>query len=826
MKRRNPGLLPAVRKRVPHALEGALTAFLFSAGLMLTLQSALDLAVGRAHVLLQSAGLSLFWALLSLSPITAVAGLACGLFFFIPYVFGLLPQLSGVEAALALAMQGNPLALQLYSQPLSLLLALLFTLVAFLLSRGDGGFYPAFALAAFVLLSSWFYGGRSDARLCLPALAALILLYAHSGEHGASVSRALPTALCAALLSALLLPSVIPTTPAMTDFADRVRSTVYDYFFFTDPRSVYSLQLSGYQPLGADQLGGPVDPPDDPVLEVATVQPLYLRGSLKNEYTGRAWRDATAGRRYLFVDPRYSNLRDTLFDAKRPSPALRDASGLFEEHALSISLLADGVSTLFVPQRLTSVSSAEGFVPYFGSSSEVFITRDTAAGDAYSVNASLPMTGSEGLAEILESAGAGADEAAEAEWNDVFSTYTPFPETVESGVVQLALQVTASAASPYERAMLIAGHLRSSYPYTFEQNLPPADRDFVSWFLLSERQGYCTSFASAMAVMCRIVGLPARYVEGYLARPDADGVARVTQQNAHAWVEVYFKGFGWLTFDPTPSRGASQGGGDQPAEPDDEPPSPEDDAQDMADPDDGQDLPTPSPDPSQSSDGAQGTTPTPQPNDQTEPPEEGSSSDSSPTPTPSPTPASPDDDTQRTPRPEDSPTPTPPPTPSPEPPNPSEPTPTPPPEEPPEKDPPRFLLWLLPLLLLAAAGFRLYWTDPSQAASRQKDDGARLLCWYRGAESALHALGYTRSAAESILAFAQRAEQALGKDIRLTPFVRAVCLMQYGGREASADWLRRAERCYRALCKRLTPAQRARMLLHRVTKGLGSLKTL
>lgn len=822
MKKRISGWLLAARRRVPHALEGALTAFLFSAGLMLPLRGALDLAVGGAHLLLQSAGFSLFWALLSISPLTAAAGLAGGLCLFIPYVIGLVPQLSGMEAALALAMQGSPLALQLYSQPLSLLLTLLFTLVAFLLSQGNGGFYPAFALAAFVLLSSWFYGGRSDARLCLPALAALLLLYAHSGEHGASVSRALPTALCAALLAALLLPSVIPTTPAMTDFAERVRSTVYDYFFFTEPRSVYSLQLSGYQPLGLDQLGGPVDPPDDPVLEVATVQPVYLRGSLKNEYTGRAWRDSTAGRRYLFVDPRYRNLRDVLFDVKKPSQSLRDASNQFEEHTLPISLLADGVSTLFVPQRLTSVSSAEGFVPYFGSSSEVFITRDTVAGDAYSVTAALPTAGSAGLAEVLQSADAGADEAAEAEWNDVFSTYTAFPETVESGVVQLALQITAGAASPYERAQLIAGHLRSSYPYTFEQSIPPADRDFVSWFLLSERQGYCTSFASAMAVMCRIAGLPARYVEGYLARPDADGVARVTQQNAHAWVEVYFKGFGWLTFDPTPSRSSSQGGGDLPAPPEDEPP--EDDAQGAADPSDGQDLPTPSPDPSQSSDGAQGTTPTPQPNDQTEPPEEGSASDTAPTPTPTPTAVPPDDKPQETPEPEDIPTPSP--TPSPEPPGQHDPTPTPPPENPPPKDPPRFLLWLLPLLLLAAACLRLYWTDPAQAASRQKDDGARLLCWYRGVESALRALGYTRSASESLLAFAQRAERALGKDTRLTPFVRAVCLMQYGGREASSDWLRRAERAYRALCRRLTPTQRAQMLLRRMIKGLGSLKTL
>lgn len=98
-------------------------------------------------------------------------------------------------------------------------------------------------------------------------------------------------------------------------------------------------------------------------------------------------------------------------------------------------------------------------------------------------------------------------------------------------------------------------YLRSAYSYTLDQNIPPTGRDFVSWFLLTERQGYCTSFASAMAVMARIAGLPSRYIEGYAAVPDSDGTARVTQRNAHAWTEIYFSGFGWLSFDATPGYG-------------------------------------------------------------------------------------------------------------------------------------------------------------------------------------------------------------------------------------------------------------------------------
>ena len=57
-----------------------------------------------------------------------------------------------------------------------------------------------------------------------------------------------------------------------------------------------------------------------------------------------------------------------------------------------------------------------------------------------------------------------------------------------------------------------------------------------------------------MTVLCRMNGLPARYVEGYLAEPNSDGIAVVTGEKAHAWTEVYFKGFGWLTFDATPGN--------------------------------------------------------------------------------------------------------------------------------------------------------------------------------------------------------------------------------------------------------------------------------
>ena len=99
-----------------------------------------------------------------------------------------------------------------------------------------------------------------------------------------------------------------------------------------------------------------------------------------------------------------------------------------------------------------------------------------------------------------------------------------------------------------------------------------------------------------MTVLARAIGLPARYVEGYAADPDADGVARVTQQDAHAWTEVYFPGFGWLPFDPTPGAGGAPDYGGNSPDPSGD--SNDDAGNDSNDPDDpGAADPTPTPTP-------------------------------------------------------------------------------------------------------------------------------------------------------------------------------------------------------------------------------------
>ncbi len=133
--------------------------------------------------------------------------------------------------------------------------------------------------------------------------------------------------------------------------------------------------------------------------------------------------------------------------------------------------------------------------------------------------------------------------------------YLQLPEDLPQRVRDLAQNVTKGADNNYDKAKAIEQFLRQ---YTYNENVPfvPRDRDAADYFLFDIKQGYCTSYASAMIVMLRSIGIPARMVTGYTtgAFDEARNAYVVLDSNAHAWPEVYFPGFGWIPFEPTSSR--------------------------------------------------------------------------------------------------------------------------------------------------------------------------------------------------------------------------------------------------------------------------------
>lgn len=114
-----------------------------------------------------------------------------------------------------------------------------------------------------------------------------------------------------------------------------------------------------------------------------------------------------------------------------------------------------------------------------------------------------------------------------------------------------AIAVNSRRMGPYQKAQAIEWFFkRSEYSYTLD--IPdPGEADPVHNFIFKSRRGHCGLFASAMVLLLRTHGIPARLVAGYAGGVYHKGVFRVTQADAHAWVEVRLEGFGWVPFDPT-----------------------------------------------------------------------------------------------------------------------------------------------------------------------------------------------------------------------------------------------------------------------------------
>ena len=125
---------------------------------------------------------------------------------------------------------------------------------------------------------------------------------------------------------------------------------------------------------------------------------------------------------------------------------------------------------------------------------------------------------------------------------------------IDLRISQLAEQITASSPSNYDKALAIEQYLRTHFGYTLQ--LPRTrPQDPLANFLFERKQGHCEYFASSMAVMLRTLGIPSRIVNGFRGGEfnDLTGQYVVRASNAHSWVEAYFPGFGWISFDPTPA---------------------------------------------------------------------------------------------------------------------------------------------------------------------------------------------------------------------------------------------------------------------------------
>jgi len=167
--------------------------------------------------------------------------------------------------------------------------------------------------------------------------------------------------------------------------------------------------------------------------------------------------------------------------------------------------------------------------------------RSFTDGESYTVESRIPSAGPQRLRR------AGTDYP-----DDILNRYTALPGNLPDRVAERTARVTANAENPYDTARVLEQWLANNYDYSLDVSKPSGN--VADAFLFEMDAGYCTYFATTMAVMLRTQGIPARFTVGYTPGErvgERRWVARGL--DAHAWVEVFFPEHGWFRFDPTPS---------------------------------------------------------------------------------------------------------------------------------------------------------------------------------------------------------------------------------------------------------------------------------
>jgi transglutaminase-like putative cysteine protease len=273
---------------------------------------------------------------------------------------------------------------------------------------------------------------------------------------------------------------------------------------------------------------------DAPVMYVRTGAPAYWRGLVFDTYRDGAW--TTSNHSFVTYQP--------YVQSRLLPPAPPHNLGTFVQVFRVVRTLPGVISAAYPIQSLYAPVAALRKDAY-----DTFRTPDVLRpGQTYSVVSYLPNLSAQELA-LVPFANAAPDQ--NVEYLD--------PGTLSEQAHQLAEQaVKDHRASQYELVMALTSYLQQNYRYSLQLGAVPPGRDPVDWFLFDAKIGYCEQFATAETLMLRSLGIPARLATGY-STGDYDPVLNqsiVREHDAHAWVEVWFQGQGWVPVDPSPGFSA------------------------------------------------------------------------------------------------------------------------------------------------------------------------------------------------------------------------------------------------------------------------------
>lgn len=314
---------------------------------------------------------------------------------------------------------------------------------------------------------------------------------------------------------------------------------------------------------------------NSPIMNVysSSKKPIYLRTWIGENYNYNRW--------FSFDDDEMNNYLKDFGNTFMPEQitwnffkTLSNTNGLTQLVDDSISLNDVNIEYINMNKNLLYIPSIGIDIQQYFDKNQFrnigegmgLINNTFDAKKGYSINSIMPIYSSKNIEDLItyseqiynDVGGSEYEIDIERRYRDfVYSNYLYLPTNIFSRIEKLASYITYNENNRFQKVIAIQNYLSQNYEYNL--NPPQSDNkkeDFVEYFLFDSKEGYCTYYATAMVLMLRTLGVPARYVEGYLVQ--GDGIMEnnmckrvVTDSNAHAWPEVYFDSVGWLPFEPT-----------------------------------------------------------------------------------------------------------------------------------------------------------------------------------------------------------------------------------------------------------------------------------
>lgn len=338
-------------------------------------------------------------------------------------------------------------------------------------------------------------------------------------------------------------------------FSNKFDNVEFDYF------SVASSGFGGKNSI----LGGKVKLNKTLVLTVETDKRIYLKGTSYDFYTGSKWLNKSGE-----LESIGKNDKSLYFDTQEMLAGmflLTSNNNFIDDYFYksNVKVVYQNIKTksIFLPVMISSFTSdKKDLKSLLDSNGSLVSTNRLGKGFKYSFDVLVPKQGNQEFIQALRNSqtfrtrrlgklfSSSTNNA-----NKIYINYLQTPETLPQRVYDLATSLTSMCNNDYDKVKALENYLSSEFPYNIDVRSTPRGRDFVDYFLFDQKEGYCTYFASALTILARCIGIPARYVEGYGLPPKPSennkNLFYVTNQQAHAWTEVYFEGYGWLPFEPT-----------------------------------------------------------------------------------------------------------------------------------------------------------------------------------------------------------------------------------------------------------------------------------